>query len=135
MIENINRALHHSSEGLLNTAKIRDENFNPDIGTTPFQGYGTGSEMTRSLIPQIVPGNTGDHNVVQTQFQRRICKSLGLRNVRRLGHGIPLRNGTKRTAPSAGIAKDHKGRRMVAPTITDVRTPGFLANGDKLFLF
>jgi len=88
--------------------------------------------MIGSAIGEIVAIDRCDHDVVQAQFFDREADVARLFGVKRQRFAFVDR--AEAAAASAGVAKNQKGRGLVAPAFADVRTARFLTHGVEFFL-
>ena len=82
--------------------------------------------MHRAAIGQVVAVYRGDNSVFEIEM------FYGLGDVRRFHrvevHRLALIDRAKSAMPRAGVAAEHKCRRLVRPAFKDVRAFGFLAD-------
>src|SRR4051812_14716235 len=83
--------------------------------------------MLRAAVAQIVPIDTGDHDIFELHRRNGLCE---IGRFARIGCQWPaMGNIAKRAAARAQVSQDHERRRAFAEAFTNVRTGCFLAHG------
>ena len=86
--------------------------------------------MSRATVPQVIPVHRSDHDVFQVHVLTVCASCSGFVRIR--GQWPAVGHVTERAAAGADFPQDHEGGRALGETFVDVRTAGFLADGDQL---
>ena len=108
---------------------VRDQDLDRRAGTAPADGLDCRREAGRPPVLEVIPGDTGNHGVSQTETGDSLGHLFRLGGVQGQRFGrIDL---TETASTRATVAVDHERRRTVRPALEDVGATGLLADGHQ----
>ena len=127
MVHHIRQRMGKGRQSHLQTpTKIRYEDFDLGLWRLRARRANAIHKMLSPAIPQIIPIDTRNHDILQAHGSNRFSQIRRLLRIQRLWP--TMSHVTERAAPSTDIAHDHEGCRALTKTFMNIRARGFFAN-------
>ena len=132
VVQDVGTGREDVAEGRLVALAVRDEHLDGGARAAPADRRDRLGERGRPTVGQVVAGDGSDDRVRKPHPLHRFGHATGLVGVER--ERMTRVDETEPAGPRAALAVDHERRRAVGPALEDVRTAGFLADGDEVEL-
>jgi hypothetical protein len=129
VIKDMRLGIEHDLDGSGVVVEVRGEHLNDDAGIGVASRFDSARKMMGATIREIVPCNSRDNDMTQTQSTGGFGNSSGLLLIEREWFGG--RHGAESAGAGAVITRDHERGGAFAPAFPMVGTTGAFANGVK----
>ena len=126
VVEDVRAGLHHGPQRLLLAVEVRDQDLDAHERAARPELADGGGERAGTAVGQVVPGDAGHHDVVETHGADGLRDATGLVVVE--PGGLAGLDGAEPACPRTDVAQDHDRRGALVPALAHVGTDRLLAH-------